>query len=160
MDKMLSIGLKKGCFSIEEIFNLIYGEITKGKKSTWHSKATFRLVPVSYRKELIKKISKTDSGILNEAARALLENRVALMKMNSFLHWTNLLEEVVLWIEWGAKLDLSLDEVKAGIDRNIGYIAILAPIPSSASKILEAFGMPENEAHRKVEHDVYYTMMM
>lgn len=160
MDKMLTIGVKKGVFSYEDVFNLIYGELIINEKETiWHPRDKFRLIPVSYRKELIKKLSASKSDVLTEAVRALLEDWVVLREVNPATHWVNLLDEIALWIEWGVCLNLTLSQIKSGIMRHIGYIATMVPYPDSPAKLLEAFGMPSNEAKSEIEKAIYYEMM-
>jgi len=153
MDKMLTIGVKKGVFSYEELFELLYGRIQNG---VWLSKPNFKEIPISYRKELIKKMASSD--ILKEASKAFFSGNVQMREINTDNQWVDLLEEIALWIGWGVSLDLGLSEVRKGILDNIDYVACCAPYTGAAAQLLEAFGMPHSKAKAEIAEAVYYAM--
>lgn len=156
---MILIGLKKGVFSINEVVALIYGPIVNRR---WMAKDdNFRSIPISYRKELVKKM---DSSVLTDYALCLMGHEgysIALRKVNCMIQWDAFLEELNLWMSWGVKFDdrINLEVIKSGIEANIWCISTVQSYSKEAVRLLVSAGMPESEAEYWVETRIYYDMM-
>jgi hypothetical protein len=112
MDKMLAIGIKKSIFSVEDVFQLVYGETFSPKVGVrclkWKVN-DFWKIPISYRKELVKKVN---PDLLRKYAYCIAE--VAIDSNGRFLWNTTLsyediesrkklIDEFILWLKWGVK---------------------------------------------------------
>ena len=110
---MILIGIKKEVFSVEDIFTLVYGKIirvrdSKGNQRSQWSVNQFWRIPVSYRKELVKK---TCSKQLRRYAYCMTEVRINGFRWSNSVDKTDIerrehiIDELTLWLKWGVEFD-------------------------------------------------------